>query len=118
MTWGVIILAATSHRGWLEKMAIQALLGTPKAMTMDDAAADWKGGADITVTAGFKGRQLHGAHGSLLSQFYSPHTNRQADEYGGSSEGHMKLLNRLVTEIRAHHPPRFCLSVKLILATT
>lgn len=101
---------------WLDKMAIQAVLGTPKAMTLpeiDEAVADWKRGADAAAIAGFKGIQLHGAHGFLLSQFCSPHTNRRTDEYGGSPEGRMKLLKRLVIEIRADHPPPFCLSVKL-----
>lgn len=101
---------------WLEKMAIQALLGTPKAMTIteiDQAVADWKRGAHFAQAAGFKGIQLHGAHGFLLSQFLSPYTNRRTDDYGGSPEGRMKLLKRLVTEIRANHPAPFCLSVKL-----
>ncbi|KUJ06921.1 FMN-linked oxidoreductase [Mollisia scopiformis] len=101
---------------WLEKMAIQSLLGTPKAMDLseiDHAVEDWKRGARVSAAAGFKGVQLHGAHGFLLSQFLSPHTNRRTDEYGGSPEGRMKLLKRLVTEIREEHPAPFCLSVKL-----
>ena len=101
---------------WLDKMAIQAVLGTPKAMSLqeiDEAVADWKRGADVAAVAGFRGIQLHGAHGFLLSQFCSPHTNRRTDEYGGSPEGRMKLLKRLVTEIRVDHPAPFCLSVKL-----
>lgn len=101
---------------WFDKMAIQAVLGTPKAMTLqeiNEAVADWKRGADVAAILGFKGIQLHGAHGFLLSQFCSPHTNRRTDEYGGSPEGRMKLLKLLVMEIRADHPAPFCLSVKL-----
>jgi len=100
----------------LEKLAIQKLLGDPKAMDLaeiDEAVANWKRGADVAAKAGFAGIQLHGAHGFLLSQFCSPHTNRRTDDYGGSPEGRMKLLKRLVTEIRAEHPAPFCLSVKL-----
>lgn len=101
---------------WLEKLAIQALLGTPKAMSIseiDQVVEDWRHGANLAAAAGFKGIQLHGAHGFLLSQFLSPYTNRRTDDYGGSPENRMKLLKRLVTEIRADHPPPFCLSVKL-----
>jgi 2,4-dienoyl-CoA reductase-like NADH-dependent reductase (Old Yellow Enzyme family) len=101
---------------WLEKFAIQSLLGTPKAMDLseiDQAVEDWKRGARVSKAAGFQGIQLHGAHGFLLSQFLSPHTNRRTDDYGGSPEGRMKLLKRLVTEIRAECPAPFCLSVKL-----
>ncbi|KAK3067303.1 hypothetical protein LTS18_001193, partial [Coniosporium uncinatum] len=57
--------------------------------------------------------QLHGAHGFLLSQFLSPHTNRRTDAYGGSPQNRMKLLRRLVTEIRDTFPPPFCVAVKL-----
>jgi len=101
---------------WLEKLAIQSLLGTPKAMDLpeiDQAVEDWKRGARVAKAAGFQGIQLHGAHGFLLSQFLSPYTNRRTDAYGGSPEGRMKLLKRLVNEIRAEFPVPFCLSVKL-----
>ncbi|KAL5327177.1 hypothetical protein ACEPPN_004869 [Leptodophora sp. 'Broadleaf-Isolate-01'] len=101
---------------WLEKLAIQSLLGTPKAMTIpeiDQAVKDWKRGAHLAKAAEFKGIQLHGAHGFFLSQFLSPHTSRRTDDYGGSPERRMKLLKRLVTEIREENPAPFCLSVKL-----
>lgn len=101
---------------WLDKLAIQTLLGTPKTMTLpeiDQAVEDWKHGARVAKAAGFQGIQLHGAHGFLLSQFLSPYTNRRTDDYGGSPDARMKLLKRLVTEIRAECPPPFCLSVKL-----
>ncbi|RDW83306.1 FMN-linked oxidoreductase-1 [Coleophoma crateriformis] len=101
---------------WLDKLAVSKLLGTPKAMDLadiDGAVEDWKRGARVAKVAGFKGIQLHGAHGFLLSQFLSPHTNRRTDDYGGNPEGRMKLLKRLVTEIRKEFPPPFCLSVKL-----
>jgi 2,4-dienoyl-CoA reductase-like NADH-dependent reductase (Old Yellow Enzyme family) len=87
---------------WFDKMAIQAILGTPKAMTLteiNEIVADCKRGADVVAAVGFAGIQLHGAHGFLLSQFCSLHTNRRTDEYGGSLEGRMKLLKRLVTAI-------------------
>lgn len=52
-------------------------------------------------------------HGFLLSQFLSPHTNRRTDDYGGSPEGRLRLLQRIVAEVREACPPPFCLSVKL-----
>lgn len=53
------------------------------------------------------------AHGFLLSEFLSPHTNRRTDSYGGSPHNRMKLMRRLVTEVREILPPPYCLAVKL-----
>ena len=35
--------------------------------------------------------ELHGAHGYLLNQFLSPHSNRRTDQYGGSLENRMRF---------------------------
>jgi len=101
---------------WLDKMALDKILGTPKAITLpeiDQVVADFVRGAKVAKAAGFAGTQLHGAHGFLLSQFLSPRTNRREDEYGGTPEKRMTFLKRLVKEIREACPPPFCLSVKL-----
>jgi len=50
--------------GWLDKLALDKLLGTPKAMTLEDideAVENWVRGAVVARDAGFKGAQLHGA---------------------------------------------------------
>ncbi|MCJ1294979.1 hypothetical protein MMC34_006539 [Xylographa carneopallida] len=101
---------------WLDKMALQAVLGIPRACTLqdiDDVVAGWVHGARVAKEAGFAGCQLHGAHGFLLSQFLSPYTNQRTDDYGGSLEKRMTLLKRLIREIREVCPPPYCLSVKL-----
>lgn len=49
----------------------------------------------------------------MLSQFLSPYTNRRTDEYGGTAEKRLRLLQRLVIEIREVCPRPYCLSVKL-----
>jgi len=57
---------------------VDKLLGTPKEMSLaeiDEVVAAWVHGAIVSLKAGFAGCQLHGAHGFLLSQFLSPHTN-------------------------------------------
>lgn len=96
--------------------AVSKILGIPKAMTLeeiDSVVEMWKHATRVAQAAGFDGIQLHAAHGFLLSQFLSPHTNRRTDEYGGTPEKRMKLLKRLVIELRKMCPPPFCLSVKL-----
>ncbi|KAK4542728.1 hypothetical protein LTR36_006300 [Oleoguttula mirabilis] len=101
---------------WLDKLALDKVLGTPRAMTLeeiDNVVELFKHAARVAHTAGFDGIQLHGAHGFLLSQFLSPHTNRRTDDYGGTPEKRMALLKRLVTAIRSEHPAPLCLGVKL-----
>lgn len=45
---------------------------------------------------GFDGVQLHAAHGGVLSQFLSPHTNRREDEYGGSLSNRVRIIRESV----------------------
>lgn len=101
---------------WIDKWARDKLLGTPKAMTheeIDEVVEMFVRGAVVARDAGFKGAQIHGAHGFLVSQFLSPRTNKRTDEYGGTPEKRLKFLQRLVKEIRAACPAPFCLGVKL-----
>ncbi|KAL6243105.1 hypothetical protein RBB50_010205 [Rhinocladiella similis] len=102
--------------GWLDKFMLDKVLGTPRAMDLadiDEAVANFVRAAGVAHMAGFAGVQLHGAHGFLISQFLSPHTNRRTDEYGGSPEKRLRFVQRLIEEIRAVCPPPFCLGVKL-----
>lgn len=101
---------------WLDKLALDKILGTPKEMThqeIDEAVENFVRGARVAREAGFAGVQLHAAHGFLISQFLSPHTNRREDEYGGTPEKRLRFLQRLVQEVREVLPPPFCLGVKL-----
>ncbi len=50
--------------------------------------------------AGFDFVEVHGAHGFLLTQFYSPLTNKREDEYGGSCEKRLRLPLEIVNAVR------------------
>lgn len=69
--------------------------------------------AKLAEQAGFKGVQVHAAHGYLLSQFLSPLTNQRNDKWGGSLENRARLLIEIVQGIRAQVNPRFAVAVKL-----
>jgi 2,4-dienoyl-CoA reductase-like NADH-dependent reductase (Old Yellow Enzyme family) len=50
--------------------------------------------------AGFDAVQLHAAHGYLLAQFLSPHTNRRTDEWGGNQENRMRFVTDVNKSVR------------------
>jgi len=49
----------------------------------------------------FDGVELHGANTYLLQQFFSPHSNRRDDEWGGSLEKRFRFIDKLVDEVTA-----------------
>ncbi len=63
--------------------------------------------------AGGDGVELHAAHGYLIQQFLSPHTNRRTDEYGGSLENRMRFLLEIIQGIRSQCGHDFPIAVRL-----
>ena len=63
--------------------------------------------------AGFDGVQFHGAHGYLITQFYSPFMNKRTDKYGGSTEGRAKFVLKLLEECRKTVGKDFPISIKM-----
>ena len=48
--------------------------------------------------------EIHGAHGYLIHEFLSPHTNRRTDEHGGSFENRIRPALEVVDAVRAVWP--------------
>ena len=57
------------------------------------------------MAAGFDGVEIHGAHGYLITQFLSAHTNKRTDEYGGSLENRFRFAREIIRAVRAVVPP-------------
>lgn len=56
------------------------------------------------LAAGFQVVEVHGAHGYLIGEFLSPHSNRRTDEYGGSFENRTRFAREVVTAVREVWP--------------
>ncbi len=65
------------------------------------------------VASGFDLIEIDGAHGYLITNFLSPHTNHRDDEYGGSLENRVRLLIEIVDRIRGAIGPCFPLTARL-----
>jgi 2,4-dienoyl-CoA reductase-like NADH-dependent reductase (Old Yellow Enzyme family) len=52
------------------------------------------------IEAGFDGIELHGAHGFLIQNFFSPLFNQRDDEWGGSLENRMRFPLAVVQEVK------------------
>ena len=63
--------------------------------------------------AGFDAVQLHAAHGYLLSQFISPHTNRRDDDWGGTAEKRSRIIFDILRKIRETAGQDFPVFIKL-----
>ena len=77
---------------------------TPRAMTSDeihDTVIAFGEATRRAIQAGFDGVELHGANTYLLQQFFSPHSNRRADEYGGSREKRYRFIKAVLDSVFA-----------------
>ena len=88
----------------------------PRALTTEEVEGMVKKfvtGAVIAQKAGVDGVEIHAAHGYLVSQFLSPHTNKRTDKYGGSFEGRMRFVTEIIMGIKAYCGPKFPISVRM-----
>ncbi len=92
------------------------MFATPRALDdgeIRDIVARFARTAAIAEQAGFDGVQIHGAHGYLVSQFLSPHTNQRSDDWGGDAERRRRFLLEIVRAVRGAVSSRFAVTLKL-----
>ncbi|MGN1389855.1 MAG: FAD-dependent oxidoreductase [Bulleidia sp.] len=63
--------------------------------------------------AGFKIVEIHGAHGYLLTNFFSPATNHRTDMYGGSLENRMRIYREIVQDVRSKVGRDYAVTIRL-----
>src|SRR4051794_522238 len=75
----------------------------PRELTHDEIIDIIKAFGQATrraIEAGFDGVELHGAHGFLLQNFFSPLYNQRNDDWGGSAENRMRFPLEVVKEVQ------------------
>ncbi|GAA3717148.1 NADH:flavin oxidoreductase/NADH oxidase [Streptomyces tremellae] len=79
----------------------------PAELTTGDIAGvvgQFADAARRALDAGFQVAEVHGAHGYLVHQFLSPHSNHRTDAYGGSFENRIRFALEVVDAVRGVWP--------------
>lgn len=74
-----------------------------REMTENEIQETIRAFGDVTkraIKAGFDGIELHGAHGFLLQNFFSPLFNQRNDRWGGDIEGRMRFPLAVLQEVK------------------
>ncbi|MDN2675178.1 NADH:flavin oxidoreductase/NADH oxidase [Janthinobacterium sp. SUN026] len=105
--WQTIAPSAIAFGGGLPKV--------PRAMDLDDIARVKQNFVDAAVRArevGFEWLELHFAHGYLAQSFFSAHSNRRDDIYGGSLENRSRFLLETLKAVREVWPEHLPLTIR------
>jgi 2,4-dienoyl-CoA reductase-like NADH-dependent reductase (Old Yellow Enzyme family) len=69
-----------------------------------EVVAQFAAAARRALAAGFEIAEVHGAHGYLINEFLSPHSNHRTDAYGGSYENRTRFALEVVDAVREVWP--------------
>jgi 2,4-dienoyl-CoA reductase-like NADH-dependent reductase (Old Yellow Enzyme family)/thioredoxin reductase len=69
--------------------------------------------AALSKRAGFEMIMVHGGHGWLINQFFSPAINFRKDEYGGSIENRCRFALEVLDSVRAAVGPGFPIEFRM-----
>lgn len=69
-----------------------------------DIVGQFRAAARRALAAGFEIAEVHGAHGYLINEFLSPHSNHRTDAYGGSYENRTRFALEVVDAVREEWP--------------
>ena len=79
--------------------------GIPHQLTVkeiQELVKEWGKATERAIKAGFEILEIHGAHGYLVHQFFSPLINNRTDEYGGSFENRIRFVLEIVDEMKRY----------------
>ncbi|WP_404323354.1 NADH-dependent flavin oxidoreductase [Cytobacillus firmus] len=84
-------------------VASEGSSNTPRALTEKEVEYIIAAFGETTrraIEAGYDGVEIHGANGYLIQQFFSPHSNRREDRFGGSLEKRMTFPLAVVDAVQ------------------
>ncbi|MEL4886992.1 NADH:flavin oxidoreductase/NADH oxidase [Pectobacterium betavasculorum] len=87
----------------------------PQEMTLEDIARvrdDFVAAARRALDAGFEWLELHFAHGYLAQSFFSVHSNKRNDQYGGSFYNRSRFLLETLAAVRDVWPQHLPLTAR------
>ncbi|AYH00798.1 NADH:flavin oxidoreductase/NADH oxidase [Pectobacterium parmentieri] len=113
-------IPAGDSRGWQTIAPSAAPFGAnlpkqPQEMTLEDIARvrdDFVAAARRALEAGFEWLELHFAHGYLAQSFFSVHSNKRNDQYGGSFDNRSRFLLETLAAVRDVWPQHLPLTAR------
>ena len=107
-------MVAPSRVPWEELVAMGGVIPSELSIEEIEEIVEAFGDAARRVKqAGFDMVEIHGAHGYLITNFLSPHTNRRTDMYGGSLKERMRFGLEVAENVRKKVGPGFPVGVRL-----
>lgn len=98
------------------QLPMKSMFPKPRPMTENEIWKCIDGFGDcalIAKKAGWKGVQIHGAHGYLVSQFLSTLTNLRTDKWGGSLENRARFALEIYRNIRKKVGKNYPIGIKI-----
>lgn len=89
------------------KMEFNPEYRIPQELTVNDIkniVTHFKDSANRALEAGYDIIEIHAAHGYLIHEFLSPLSNKRTDEYGGSLENRVRILNEIIDAVKKVWP--------------
>ncbi|WP_211745747.1 NADH-dependent flavin oxidoreductase [Paenibacillus sp. Marseille-Q4541] len=80
--------------------------GSPVPRELEDAEIvsiieDFGEATRRAIEAGFDGVEIHGANGYLIQQFFSPHSNRREDRWGGDVQRRLSFPMAVIDSVQS-----------------
>jgi len=105
------LVAPSDYRG-----QTRGVVSSARALTVPEILniqGEFTAAALRAKKAGLDGVELHGAHGFLISQFFSPLVNKRTDSYGGDLRNRSRFVVEIVTTMRREVGNNFIIGCRM-----